>query len=55
MFHLFGIMYATELRGIVKSDLDYIAHRAGSPGYTMGSEILKEIKLGAICRRESRI
>jgi hypothetical protein len=45
MFHLFGIMYATELGDMVKSDLDYIAHRAGSPGYTMGTEILKGIKL----------
>lgn len=45
MYHLFGIMYATELRNLAKYELDYIANRAGSPGKTMGTEILKGIRL----------
>ncbi len=45
MYHLFGIMYAAELEGIPMYGLHYIANRAGSPGHTMGTEILKGIRL----------
>lgn len=45
MFYLFGVMHAEELRDTPLSELHYIAHRAGSPGLTMGKEIRKGIML----------